>query len=54
MPDKEFIQELTEIVLNINEAEYNEDITAEQAKEAREALLTDAAMEAELQKASEK
>lgn len=38
MIDKEYLQELTEILLNINEAEANEEITAEQAKEARQAI----------------
>jgi hypothetical protein len=40
---EEFIQELTEIILNIRE-----EITAEQAKEAREALLEDVALLMEL------
>lgn len=41
-------QELAEIVLNINEAESNEDITAQQAKEAHRALLEDAGLQLEI------
>ncbi len=38
MIDPEYLQELAEIYLNINKAERNEEITAEQAKEARQVI----------------
>ena len=40
----DLFQELTEIILNINEA----DIPAEQKKEARQALLEDAGLQLEI------
>lgn len=48
MIDKEYLQELAEIYLNINEAESNEEITAEQAKEARQAIGENVVEEMEL------
>lgn len=48
MIDKEYLQELTEIYLNIRQAEDNEEITAEQAKEARQAIGENVVEEMEL------